>query len=224
VKDEMPPSIKKVIDLLLKTYSKESWWPADSPWEIAVGAILTQNTNWQNVTKAIRNLKDQNLLDIQSIAKKNIKVAIRPSGYFNQKARYLKTLANFVLTQAKGDIEDFLLGDISAIREDLLSIKGVGRETADTILLYAGNRPIFIIDSYTKRLYHRLGFHSPYQYDHVQDFFHKNLDKEVNLYQTLHGAIVDHCKSICKKTKPLCDICSLNQLCLFAKTNSQGKS
>jgi endonuclease-3 related protein len=217
VKDKMLPPIQQVTELLLEAHSTDIWWHADSPWEIAVGAVLTQNTNWQNVKKAIANLKSHKLLDIHSIAKKQITSAVRPSGFYNQKTRYLKALANFILRKAKGDIEHYLQGDLQEIRKDLLSLLGIGEETADTILLYAGNRPVFVIDAYTQRLYRRLGFPPPYKYATLQQFFHKNLEHTPHLFQTLHGAIVDHCKKFCKKTNPHCDRCPLNSLCQYAQ-------
>jgi endonuclease-3 related protein len=217
VKEKMFPPIQKIIKLLLEAHPADTWWHADSPWEIAVGAVLTQNTNWQNVKSAIANLKSHKLLDIHSIAKKNITSAIRPSGFYNQKTRYLKALANFILREAEGEIELFLQGDLQKTREDLLGLLGVGEETADTILLYAGNQSIFVIDAYTQRLYRRLGYPPPYKYATLQQFFHANLNKDAHLFQTLHGAIVDHCKKFCKKTNPHCNICPLNALCQYAQ-------
>ncbi|MHA2407426.1 MAG: hypothetical protein ACXACA_03535, partial [Candidatus Ranarchaeia archaeon] len=110
------------------------------------------------------------------------------------------------------------------IRKDLLSILGIGEETADTILLYAGNRTVFVIDSYTQRLYLRLGFPPPYKYSTLQQFFHENLQSDVHLFQTLHGAVVANCKMFCKKNNPHCDICPLKTLCQFPKSNPRFKS
>ena len=152
--------MNKIIDLmdlyklLFNYYGNQKWWPAESHFEIVVGAILTQNTNWGNVEKAIRSLKDHNILNPQEIYNADLEILkdmIRPAGFYNQKAIYLKNITYFILNELKGNIMNLKVYNISEARKKLLSIKGVGFETADSILLYAIKMPIFIVDLYTIR-------------------------------------------------------------------------
>ena len=195
-------NVLKIYDLLYKEYGSQRWWPvssSNSEFEIIVGAILTQNTNWKNVEKSIKNLKDNNLLDKNSI--KNINIAklaalIRSSGYYKQKAKKLKEFVSF-----EGEIN----------RENLLNIWGIGPETADSILLYAYNKPVFVIDAYTKRIFSRLGIKLN-DYDEYQEYFHKNLPKDYKLFNEYHALLVELAKKHCK-TKPICENCPLINEC-----------
>ncbi|HHU63298.1 MAG TPA: endonuclease III domain-containing protein [Clostridiales bacterium] len=193
-------------------YGPQHWWPGDTPFEVMVGAILTQNTSWNNVEKAITNLKPylkpQVLYNMED---KKLAQLIRPSGFFNIKTKRLK---NFLKWFKKKDfsLETLKALDAYDIRKELLGIKGIGRETADSIILYALNIPIFVIDAYTKRMFNRLGFSLPDSYDDIQRFFQANLPKEVQLYNEYHALIVRHCKECCKK-RPLCDVCCLKADC-----------
>lgn len=194
--------VQKVYDLLYKKYDSQHWWPVSSnnpEFEIIVGAILTQNTNWKNVEKSIKNLKENNMLDKNTIKRINItKLAalIRSSGYYKQKAKKLKEFVSF-----KGEIN----------RENLLSIWGIGPETADSILLYAYNKPVFVVDAYTKRIFSRLGTKLD-SYNEYQKFFHKNLPKDYKLFNEYHALLVELAKKHCK-TIPICDNCPLNKEC-----------
>lgn len=196
--------ILKIYDLLYKKYGSQHWWPCVSnnrEFEIVIGAILTQNTNWNNVEKCIKNLKENNLLNKNAIKNINItKLAefIRSSGYYKQKARKLKEFVNF-----NGIIN----------RENLLNIWGIGPETTDSILLYAYNQPVFVIDAYTKRIFSRLGIKLD-SYDEYQDYFHKNLTKDYKLFNEYHALLVELAKKHCK-TKPLCNNCPLMKECNF---------
>jgi endonuclease III related protein len=197
--------IKKVYDILYRECGPQHWWPCSSKnnFEIIIGAILTQNTSWNNVERAIKNLKKHNLIDIDKIIKiDNEKLAdlIRSAGYYNQKAERLKIVAKFFKDCKKID------------REALLNIKGIGPETADSILLYTYNKPYFVIDAYTKRIFSRLGIIRADDYQEIQEIFEKNLPQDPKLFNEYHALIVNLGKNICKK-KPLCKECPLNNIC-----------
>jgi len=175
----------------------------ERPRKQTTGHILTQNTAWNNVTKAINNLKDNDLIAINKIINVDIsklKDLIKPAGYYNQKAERLKLIALFFKKNK------------TITREKLLKIKGIGLETADSILLYALNKPYFVIDAYTKRIFKRLGIRDTDNYDELQQLFIKNLEKDTKLFNEYHALIVKLGKNICKK-KPLCDECPLNSIC-----------
>lgn len=195
-----------IYNSLLKEFGRqENWWPilSNNPkFEIAMGAILTQNTNWKNAEKAIINLNKENLIDIDKIRKiklEKLKNLIRPAGFYNQKAERLKLIA------------EFLCKNKSFTRQDLLDIKGVGKETADTILLYAYNKPYFVIDAYTKRIIQRLGYEAE-DYDSLQELFTKKIPKEH--YKEFHALLVEFAKRNCKK-EPNCKNCVLSRRCKF---------
>ena len=230
VKEKLMVVYKK----LLKTYGEQGWWPLlnnehseyntlfkhkektlNEKFEISIGAILTQNTAWRNVEKALINLKSNGLLvpeEVLSVDTKKLAELIRPAGYFNIKAKKIKEFTRFFLSHK----EDFKKNTLS--REELLSVWGVGSETADSILLYALNKPFFVVDAYTKRLFYRLGFFSSERinYEDAQDFFHKNLNRDYKLFNEYHALIVEHAKQHCRK-KPDCEGCVLLGLCRFKK-------
>lgn len=224
-------SLDNIYKKLLKTFGKQGWWPVTledelhpqyhnkkkltekQKFEIIIGAILTQNTNWKNVEKAIVNLNKENILDINNILKtRKEKLAdlIRPSGYFNQKADRLKIIARFF---SKNKIKDIEKLPLEKLRKQLLDIKGIGPETADSILLYAFQKPVFVIDAYTKRIFSRYGLiDKKNDYNEFQKYFHKNLKKDVNLFNEYHALIVELAKIHCKTT-PICKDCPLNKGC-----------
>lgn len=199
--------LMKIYELLFERFRKQGWWPviSDSPrFEVCVGAILTQNANWTNVERAIKNLKENNLLNRKAIVDVNVKKLarlIKSAGYFNQKAKKLKEFAKF-----NGEIN----------RENLLNVWGIGPETADSILLYAYNQPVFVIDAYTKRIFFRLGFGEK-SYDELQTMFMENLPKDSELFNEYHALLVRLAKEHCK-TKPECSSCPLNQICETGKS------
>lgn len=179
--------------------------------EIIIGAILTQNTNWKNVEKAIFNLNKENLISIEKIKKINIKKLaelIRPSGYYNQKAERLKIIADFL---SRNPIKKLKEEDTEKLRKKLLKIKGIGPETGDSILLYAFDKPIFVVDAYTKRIFNRLGYKEK-TYEEFQKLFMDNLEKDQKLFNEYHALLVELGKSYCRK-KPLCKECPINGLC-----------
>lgn len=208
--------IKKVYQLLLTQHGHQSWWPANSKFEVMVGAILTQNTAWTNVEKAIHNLISAGMLDAHSIAKaKQEKVAtlIKPSGYFNVKTKRLQKFCEWFVI--RGGHKRLRYWSTKKLREELLEVYGVGHETADDILLYAFFRPVFVIDAYTRRIFSRLGYiEGNVPYDVVRLDFESKLSTNAKLYAEYHALIVQHGKHVCKP-KPNCDACSLNSICKF---------
>ncbi len=204
--------IIKVFDILYSIYGPQSWWPGESQFEIIIGAILTQNTSWQNVARAIKNLKEKNLLDPTALFDADpyyIKELIRPSGFFNVKYNRLRNFLEY-LHNYRMNLNRLSLLYTYDFRKELLDINGIGPETADSILLYAFEKPIFVIDSYTRRLFSRLGYEwmKEASYDDIQAFFMNNLPLDNKLYGEYHALIVHHCKSLCRK-QPICSRCGI---------------
>lgn len=201
---------------LLKAFGHLNWWPGDTVDEIIIGAILTQNVSWNNVKKAIENLKQNNLCTIEQIHNSNIEEIaplVRSTLYYNQKAKKLKNFAEFLYTYYSGDVYKMFQTTTWTLRKQLLQIKGIGEETADSILLYAGEKPVFVIDAYTKRIFNRLGLTKlNWSYAEYQQFFMENLPQDVSLFNDYHAQIVHLGKNFCKR-KPLCDDCPLNNFC-----------
>jgi endonuclease-3 related protein len=187
---------------------------------VIVGAVLTQNTNWTNVEKAIANLKREDLLgpeQINDIEETRLAGLIRPSGYFNIKASRLKSFISFLFENFGGDLTRMFALELSQLRHKLLEVKGIGPETADSILLYAGNYPVFVVDAYTKRIFSRIGLiKTEHTYHQLQAFFMERLESDRQLFNEYHALIVRHAKDYCR-TKPLCDGCPLLDVpCGFA--------
>ncbi|MBW2608969.1 MAG: endonuclease III domain-containing protein [Deltaproteobacteria bacterium] len=201
-----------MFDLLLNHFGPQYWWPGETVLEIMTGAILTQNTNWKNVEKAIGNLKKENLLSVEAlraISRTSLAEKIRPAGYFNVKAGRLKNLIDFIVKRYKGDLKGLLNEETVGLREGLLTVKGVGPETADSIVLYAAQRPVFVIDTYTHRILnqHGLADDQATYYD-LQELFMDNLPEDVMLFNEFHALIVKTGKEYCRR-KPLCESCPL---------------
>lgn len=194
------------------SFGPQGWWPGETPFEVIVGAILTQNTSWENVEKAIVRLKRDGLLHpekLYHIEESVLAQAIRPSGYYNIKAVRLKNFMDFLFGEYQGDLALMFAEDLGTLRGGLLGIKGIGPETADSILLYAGSKPIFVVDAYTKRVFSRHNLVSPdADYREIQDLFMRNLPKNVELYNEYHAQIVHLGKNFCKK-RPKCTDCPL---------------
>jgi len=204
----------EMFDLLLKGFGPQNWWPADTELEMMVGAVLTQNTNWKNVEKAIQNLKRKGLLSVDahhSLPTNEVAQEIRPAGYFNIKAKRLKNLIQFIMEQYEGTISLFLEEGTQSLREGLLSVNGVGPETADSILLYAARRPIFVIDTYTHRILSRHGMiDEEVGYYELQELFMDHLPDNADFFGEFHALIVRAGKDCCRK-KPLCSQCPLEK-------------
>jgi len=190
------------------------WWPGDSPVEIIVGAILTQNTAWQNVEKAIANLKQAHMLSAEAlitIPESDLAKLIRPSGYYNIKARRLKSFFGFLKDSFHGNLDGMLGEETRTLREKLLQVKGIGEETADSILLYAGRKPVFVVDAYTRRVLTRHGIiRKKIAYGEIQNLFMEHLPPDTALYNQYHALLVVTGKNYCKKN-PRCQECPLNQ-------------
>lgn len=201
---------------LYKHYGPQQWWPGDSPFEIMVGAVLTQNTAWSNVEKAINNLKQVDALNPESIAgahHKRLAKWLKPSGYFNIKAKRLRAFCRWYLDQ--GGIKALAKYPTNELRDKLLAVHGIGPETADDILLYAFDRPVFVIDAYTRRIFGRLGLVAGDEhYEELRQLFEQGLRNDVPMYNEYHALIVVHGKGICK-TRPLCDQCCLSKHCSY---------
>ncbi len=204
-------ALLRIYRILRLHFGYRHWWPGETPFEVMVGAILTQSTNWKNVERAIGNLKRRNLLEANKMARLDLKELarlIRPSGYFNQKALKLKAfLAFFLAPPISGSVKSMRKIPAARMRELLLSVTGIGPETADSILLYALGKPVFVVDAYTKRVFARLGF-TPEKigYEDLRKFFEQNLPRSVRLYNDFHAQLVELGKNYCKKT-PQCAAC-----------------
>ena len=206
-------NLEAIYAKLYRHFGPQSWWPGETPFEVIVGAILTQNTNWQNVAKAINNLKQAKVLSpkkLYSLPRPRLAQLIRPSGYFNIKAKRLKEFLDFLFKNYNGSLKKMFSRPVEDLRKEILSVKGIGPETADSILLYAGGFPVFVVDAYTKRIFSRQKLLSEdAEYHQVQELFTRSLKKDVQLYNEYHALIVRLGKDFCKKTKPKCEICPI---------------
>ena len=203
--------IRKIYSLLLKHYGKQNWWPGNR-FEIVISAILTQNTRWENVEKSLENMRRKGIDSFKKILELDdgaLKELIRPSGFYNQKAERLKILSEYM--ESQGGLEKLFSKNKHKLRKELLALKGIGPETADSILLYAGDKLIFPIDAYTKRFWKRF-FGEEKTYHELQEIFHKELPRDLEAYKEMHALIVELCKNHCKK-RPLCDSCPLSEHC-----------
>ncbi len=200
---------------LLDFFGPQHWWPGETPFEVAVGAILTQNTSWTNVAKAIANLKAAGALDpikLHEMDPEQLELLIRPAGYFRVKAKRLKNFIHWLCDRYGGDLQDLESVNTARLREELLSISGIGPETADSILLYALNRPVFVVDTYTARVMVRHGLIGPdLDYQQLQDLFMSNLEPDVAMFNEFHALLVMTGKDYCKP-HPKCHPCPLDSL------------
>jgi endonuclease-3 related protein len=207
--------LKQIYYTLYNTFGPQHWWPGETKLEIIIGAILTQNTNWKNVEKAISNLKINKLLTLpalQRISSQKLAQLIRPSGYFNIKAQRLKEFLKFIYTEYHGSLSEMSKQNTMLLRKQLLDVKGVGPETADSILLYAFNKPIFVVDAYTKRIFSRHKIiKEKSTYIEIQELFMKNMSRNDKIFNEYHALIVKLGKDYCKKT-PRCNTCPLQNL------------
>jgi endonuclease-3 related protein len=204
---------QEVFDLLFAYFGPQHWWPGETAIEIVVGAVLTQNTNWSNVTKAIRNLQNAGALSYQVLLEMSMAELagyIRPSGYYNIKSKRLKNLLFMIRDRYEGDLLRLLSDETHAARSSLLAVQGIGPETADSILLYAGDHPVFVVDAYTHRIFSRHGLIAEESdYQSMQEEFTCRLPVSSALYNEYHALLVMLGKNFCKKTNPLCGQCPL---------------
>jgi endonuclease III related protein len=211
----MKDLLLEIYERLYLAYGPQHWWPAETPFEVMVGAILTQNTAWKNVEKAIGALKSEGILNfdgLRRVRRSRLSSLIRPSGYFRLKAERLKNFIAFLSREFDGDIRCMGLEDTAELRKKLLSVTGIGPETADSILLYGVGKPIFVIDAYTRRILSRHGMIAEKaSYDEVQEVFMTSLSHQRELFNEYHALIVHLGKCVCNKS-PKCGICPLNNM------------
>ncbi|MDE1868351.1 MAG: hypothetical protein KGH60_00055 [Candidatus Micrarchaeota archaeon] len=211
---------------LRKRFGFLDWWPGETKFEIMVGAILTQQTTWTNVEKAISGLKAAKLLSLDKITKterRSLEKIIRPSGYYRQKAQRLLSICKSIKREY-GTLDRLFSLDKTELRDALLSYKGIGKETADSIILYAAEKPIFVIDAYTKRAMHRINpkIGEDISYGELQDYFEKRVKRDLVLYQDMHAQFVELGKNYCR-TRPLCVGCPLNKICQYGSASIRRK-
>lgn len=207
--------LTEIYDILLETFGHQNWWPGDTPFEIIIGAILTQNTSWTNVSKAIDNIKAANLMSAEKLHRfdnSRLEALIKPSGYFRLKAKRLKNFLDWLFDNYQGDLENIKNISTDYLRQQLLSINGIGEETADSILLYGFGRPKFVVDTYTARIMTRHSLIEPgADYQSLQYLFEANLPTDVKLFNEFHALLVCIGKDFCKP-KAKCDKCPLRHL------------
>jgi endonuclease-3 related protein len=204
----------------MKCYGPQHWWPARTPFEVIIGAILTQNTAWTNVEKAIRNLKREKLLSVQRLSRAGagtVASCLKPAGYFNVKTRRLKNFLTFLNQKFEGRLENLFSEAMPVLKQKLLAVNGIGHETADSIILYAARKPVFVVDAYTIRIFSRVGvLKETDHYEKIQNYFTGHLPSSERLFNEYHALIVKLAKECCRK-KPLCAKCPLLNGCAFAK-------
>ena len=215
LEEHLKSELLDLYDKLIEQHGSLKWWPADTSFEVALGAILTQATAWRNVVKAIDNLKEADAFtpdDINKISQEELEQLLRPSGYFRMKAKKVRAFVEHI---TKRPMHEMFKQDVPELREELLSIYGVGPETADSIILYAAEKPSFVVDNYTYRLLSRLGWiDGNYHYERLRDLFMINLPADVELFNEFHALIVRHGSRVCQKT-PECEKCSLQSKCQY---------
>ncbi|MCF7849170.1 MAG: hypothetical protein K9M45_09985 [Kiritimatiellales bacterium] len=204
--------IRQSYDAMFSRWGEQHWWPGRTRLEMMLGAVLTQNTAWKNVEKAISNLRKNNAMSFQALenaSQEQVVEWIRPAGYFNQKTDYIKRMIETIRRDFDGSLTRLFALDTPTLRKELLSWKGIGPETADSMLLYAAKRPVFVVDAYTKRFLSRHGWCDPNaSYDSVARRFTANLPEDVQLFNEYHALIVRLGKEHCN-TKPRCEGCPL---------------
>jgi endonuclease-3 related protein len=198
---------------MLAACGPQGWWPAETPFEVVVGAILTQNTNWKNVERAIENLKREGLLSAPALAAvetERLAEAIRPAGYYRVKAARLKNFIRMLARDFGGDLDALFALSTASLRETVLAVSGIGPETADSIVLYAAGRPVFVVDAYTARILFRHGLiDADATYDDLQSLLAGSLAEDVEMFKEYHALLVAVGKRHCKRAAPLCRGCPL---------------
>jgi endonuclease III related protein len=214
VGDSRPP-LDEYYNSLFTAFGPQHWWPGKTQFEVIVGAILTQNTSWTNVERAIGNLRAEGLLSATAIERapaERIEAAIRPSGYFRQKARKLKAFCAFLRAEFRGSLKRMFATPTILLREKLLAVFGIGPETADSILLYAGAHPVFVVDAYAKRMLARHGWvHEEVKYEDVRWMVERQFPGDTRRFNEFHALIVNTGKNFCRPQKPLCGECPLGR-------------
>ncbi len=208
-----------LFNLLLDHFGSQHWWPAKNEFEVIIGAILTQSVSWKNVEKAILNLESHDLLEPQALLNAPVELvqeAIRPTRYYRQKTERLRNFCQFLIEEHSGNLTSLFSLEMWELRTRLLALKGIGKETADSIILYAAEKPIFVVDAYTRRVFNRLGmFDEDISYDEMQSIFMTNLPGDPHLYNEYHALIVALGNMRCFNKRPRCDGCPLGEICCF---------
>ncbi len=212
----MSTKLQEAFERMLAAFGPQHWWPGDSPFEIMVGAVLVQNTAWRNVEHAINNLRAAGVMEPHALYKlppAELADLIRPAGYYQVKTKRLRNLLRFLVEQYDGSLDVMFGTSLSSLREELLAINGIGSETADAILLYAGGLPTFVVDTYTHRVLARHGWlEYDASYDDIKDYFESTLPVDATLYNEYHALLVRIGKDYCKRTTPNCEACPLAEM------------
>lgn len=215
---------RTVYERLLTHYGPQHWWPAETRFETIVGALLMQQTSWRNVEAAIRNLRAAGLLDVGSLANAPLAVIrrhIRVAGLYRTKPARLRAFCRYLVDGWGGNLDRFFDRDTASVRAELLAQDGIGPETADSILLYAGGHPVFVVDAYTIRIGGRIGLFDADDYDAVQRFFEGHVTRDVARYKEYHALLVAHAKRLCRRADPMCEACPLLSLCDFGRSRKR---
>jgi endonuclease-3 related protein len=213
VPEKRLPILPQYFDALFQAHGEQHWWPGRTPFEVIVGAILVQNTSWTNVERAIANLRRAGFLTpsaMRKVSRAKLAPLIRSSGYFRQKARKLKEFVKFLIKEHRGSLAAMFRTPTAKLREQLLGVHGIGPETADSILLYAGNHPVFVVDAYTRRILQRHGLATGKEsYEEIRGLFEKSLPNDPQLFNEFHALIVHTGKNYCRTRAPICSQCAL---------------
>ena len=212
----MSTKLMEAYERMLAKFGPQHWWPGDSPFEIMVGAVLVQNTAWRNVEHAINNLREAGVMEPHALYKvppAELAELIRPAGYYQLKTKRLRNLLRFLVEEHDGSLESMFSTSLDSLREQLLAINGIGPETADAILLYAGGLPTFVVDTYSHRILARHGWLDyDASYDDIKDYFESTLPEDAALYNEYHALLVRVGKDYCKRTAPNCEACPLAEM------------
>ena len=211
---------RAVYDRLLDYYGPQHWWPAETAFEAIVGALLMQQTSWRNVEVAIGNLKRARLLEVRALAETPMSVIrrhVRIAGLYRTKPARLRAFCRHLLDRSGGDLAPYFDRPTDEVRADLLAQDGVGPETADSILLYAGGHPVFVVDAYTERIGRRIGLFRAGEYRRIQQYFEQRVPRDLATYQEYHALLVRHAKTLCRRVKPACAECPVQSLCDFGR-------
>jgi endonuclease-3 related protein len=228
LRDATTPELMDLYDRLLAHFGPRGWWPADSPVEMMVGALLTQSVAWRNVKTCLARLKEAELLDWRALHEapdERIEELIRPSRFFKAKTRKLKALAAYLIERHGGDLSAMFAQPMEMLRKELLAVHGLGPETVDCILLYAGDHPSFVVDAYTRRIFSRLGyFDERIGYEPMRAYFSARLPADVPLYNEYHALIDGLGHHFCHPKDPGCDSCPLQARCSFSEARPTAGS
>ncbi|HWM51822.1 MAG TPA: hypothetical protein VNP71_01480 [Thermoplasmata archaeon] len=211
---------RAVYERLLDYYRPQHWWPAETAFEAIVGALLMQQTSWRNVEAAIGNLRRARLLEVRALADARIPIIrrhVRIAGLYRTKPARLQAFCRHLLDRSGGDLARYFARPTDVVRADLLAQDGVGPETADSILLYAGGHPVFVVDAYTERIGRRIGLFRTGEYPAIQRYFEEHVPRDLAAYQEYHALLVRHAKTLCRRANPACAECPVQSLCDFGR-------